>query len=273
MKLLLWLVYSNLWVALAAPSVLYVHAVLLDSEFPNEMYVFVFSAVLFTYNIQRLYRAGTFLSPELLTRHRWIVKHLPFLWVTTLSALIPIVFCVPRLPSRFLILLLPAMVVSALYFLPILPGGKRLRDLPLIKIPLVAITWAWVLIIAPAEGNMENILPLFLFELLLFFAVTLPFDLRDKLHDQKSGTITWAMRLGRKKTRGLGLVLIALSLIPLFTFYSSAAFIPLIFSAGLTGVILTRENGQRNDFYYGFLLDGSLVIQGPILWLWNNLAR
>ena len=272
MKLLLWLVYSNLWVALAAPSVLYVHAVLLDSEFPNEMYVFVFAAVLFTYNIQRLYRAGSFLSPELLTRHRWIVKHLPFLWAITLSALIPIVFCIPRLPVGFLLLLLPAVLFSALYFLPILPGGKRLRDLPLIKIPIVAITWAWVLIIAPAEGYMESIPPLFLFELLLFFAVTLPFDLRDKLHDQKSGTITWAIRLGEKKTKRLVLALVALSLIPLSIFFSSAAFIPLVLSVSLTGAILSRVNEQRNDLYYGFLLDGSLVIQGPALWLWGNLV-
>lgn len=273
MKLFRWLVYSNFWVALAAPSILYVHAVLVESAFPSEMYLFVFSAVLFTYNIQRLYRADTFLSPELLTRHRWIIENRPFLWLFTISAILPILICVPRLPSRFLLLLLPAMVLSALYFLPILPGGKRLRDLPLIKIPVVAITWAWVLIIAPAEGDVKKILPLFLFELLLFFAVTLPFDLRDKLHDQKSGTITWAILLGEKKTKQLVLALIALSLIPLLVFFSSAAFIPLLLSVSLTGAILSRVNEQRNDLYYGFLLDGSLVIQGPILWLWGNLTR
>lgn len=273
MKLLSRLVYSNLWVALAAPSVLYVHAVTLDSEFPTEMYVFVFFGVLFTYNIQRLYLTDTFLSPELLTRHRWIIENRPYLWFITFSSILPMLFCIPRLPLRFLLFLTPAMVLSVLYFLPILPGGKRLRDLPLIKIPLVAITWAWVLIIAPAEGSMENILPLFLFELLLFFAVTLPFDLRDKLHDQKSGTITWAIRLGEKKTKRLALALVALSLIPLSVFFSSAPFIPLVLSVSLTGAILFRVNEQRNDLYYGFLLDGSLVIQGPVLWLWGNLAR
>jgi hypothetical protein len=266
------LVYSNLWVALAAPSVLYAHSVTDDSEFPTEMYVFVFSAVLFTYNLQRLYRAETYLSPELLTRHRWIVKNSRFLWIITLSAILPMLYCIPRLPLRFLLLIIPAGFLSALYFLPLPHFRKRLRDVPLIKIPLVALTWAWVLIVAPVQGHMANSFPFFLFEFLLFFAVTLPFDLRDKAHDQKSGTLTWAIRLGTKCTKRITLIFVALSLIPLCVYYSTNALIPLLFSAGLTGIILAGVNRQRNDLYYGFLLDGSLVMQGPMVWLCGNLV-
>jgi 4-hydroxybenzoate polyprenyltransferase len=271
MNLLHRLVYSNLWVALAAPSVLYTHAAIGDLEFPPEMYVFVFSAVLFTYNIQRLYRADTYLSPDLLARHGWIVKNHRFLWIITLSAIIPMLYSIPRIPSGFLLLIIPAGLLSALYFLPLPCFGKRLRDVPLIKIPLVAFTWAWVLLIAPSGEYVEKNLPLFLFEFLLFFAVTLPFDLRDKVHDQKSGTVTWAIRLGTKKTKWIALIFVFLSLIPLCVFYSTNALTPLLLSAGLTGIILAGVNEERNDLYYGFLLDGSLVMQGPLVWLWINL--
>ena len=77
--------------------------------------------------------------------------------------------------------------VSVIYGLPIYKNGShlfRLRDVPGLKIFLIAFVWSYVTEGLPALINGEPIYYLALFERFLFiFAITIPFDIRDVNYD------------------------------------------------------------------------------------------
>ena len=142
MALIRWIVYSNLWVSLVAPSMLWSTAILLDEKPDASFYVFVFSATLFTYNMQRLYMATDFISNSVLYRHRWIWKNRKILWLVTYISALSTLVCLFFVPFQFLLWLFPAGIVCVFYFIPFYRSGnklKRLRDVPLLKIVLVSL--------------------------------------------------------------------------------------------------------------------------------------
>lgn len=262
---------TNLWVALAAPSVLWAHALFVRREFPAEMYALVFSGVLFTYNLQRLYGANKFLSPELLPRHKRILENQDLFWAVTLSGGVVAAITARHMPAEFIIRLIPAAILSALYVLPVFPGRRRLRDVPLIKIPIVAFTWAWVLVIAPAETLPPHVLALFFYQCMLFFGLTIPFDLRDLEHDRMAGTVTWVSRYGTAKAKGLALISVSGSVLPFLWETEIHEALPFFIISGLAAFAVLGVKKTRKEWYYGILLDGIIILQGPALYVFRNI--
>lgn len=272
MKCIRAMVYSNAWVAAAAPSMLWVTQLYTGLDFPSALYVFVFLGTLATYNIQRLYGADIYLSPGLLPRHAWIQKNRNLLWGLSVLASLGVLSTAYFLPFDFLIGLLPAIGISVFYFLPAfsLSGKKiRLRDIPFLKIGLVAFVWSWTTVAAPclAYGNpIPGWFPLFGFQFFLCFGLTLPFDIRDREHDRQAGTKTWTTRFGITYTK-----LIALSCFFMALFFAVFAFpSPFIYAVGvLTGIaalLVLYTNPNRSELYYGGLLDGVFVMQGFVFY-------
>jgi 4-hydroxybenzoate polyprenyltransferase len=275
MKYIRAVVYSNAWVAAAAPSMLWVTRLYTGLDFPSALYVFVFPATLATYNLQRLYGADKYLSPGLLPRHAWIQKNRELLWVIAASSMG--ILIVPALEIRlsFFLWLLPSTIVSLIYFLPIIPNGEkriRLRDVPFLKIGLVAFVWSWTMVASPclAYGNPSTgWLPLFVFEFFFCFGLTLPFDIRDREHDLRAGTKTWTTRFGITKTK-----LIASSCFLMALFCAIFAFSPpfiyaVVLLTGIAALLVLYANPYRSELYYGGLLDGVFVMQGFIFFLFR----
>lgn len=267
MRLLRTLVYGNVWVALAAPSMLWVTALQFSLKPEPVWFFFVFFATLFTYNMQRLFMAGRYLSPQLLGRHAWIMRYRKGLFGLTFSALLALVFCLFFIPLVYVLYLLPSGFFSLLYVLPVW-GQKRLRDLPFVKIILVAFTWSWALVAAPSLvfGLLpQQWLPLFGFEFLLCFGLTVPFDVRDAEHDREVGTRTFVTALGLPLAKKLSLFCFVLA--ALFVWLGGmmpvSAFM-LLLLAGTLAVWYNRPG--RSDLYYGFALDGIFVVQGLVLY-------
>lgn len=274
MELLRWLVFSNVWVALAAPSILGMTALLLGFVPDTVLYVFVYTATLFTYNIQRLFRAGAYLGPQTLGRHRWIWGHRPALHLVTVLAALVTLGCVFFIPFDFLVWLSPAAFVSALYFIPFYPSGgrwKRLRDVPLLKINLVAFTWTWALVAAPALAfgvPWQAFWPLFGFEFFLCFGLTVPFDIRDAKHDRAEGTRTFVSEwgAGRAKWFSVASLLTGLLFLPFGHFAAGtyAVLLLLVMGASCSVYFATED---RDELFYGFWLDGFIVAQGGLIFL------
>jgi len=253
---------------------LWLTAMVLGEE-PHPMwYVFVYASTLFTYNIQRLFKASEYLGPQILGRHRWIWEHRPVLHVlTVLSGCVALV-CLFYVPFGFLLWLLPSGFISALYFIPFYRTGgrwKRLRDVPLLKINLVAFTWAWTLVAAPAlvfQKPVEGWWALLVFEFFFCFGVTVPFDIRDSQHDRSEGTRTFVSEWGVARVRWFSIVSLLTGLLPLlwagFPLAVGLAFVFLVLAAGVS-VLFASET--RDELYYGFWLDGLIVVQGPVVWV------
>ena len=105
-------------------------------------------------------------------------------------------------------------LISMVYGLPIFKNGTvwfRLRDVPGLKIFLIASIWALVTQGLPDLMSRQTLNYLALFERFLFiFAITIPFDIRDLRFD-KFNLVTVPQYFGVRKARwiGIGALLIA----------------------------------------------------------------
>jgi 4-hydroxybenzoate polyprenyltransferase len=271
MALVRWIVYSNLWVSLVAPSMLWSTSILMGKKLDESFYVFVFSATLFTYNIQRLYKATDFISNSVLYRHRWIWENRKALWLLTYLSGISTIVCLFFVPFQFLLWLLPAGIISAFYFIPFYRSGKkwkRLRDIPLLKIVLVSLVWAWVSVFCVAKmlGKPQVVwVPVFVFQFFFCFAVTVPFDIRDAEFDKAEGTKTFVSIWGANKAKWLSTVCFAISLAGLyFLDLPLLSFLTLILFFVLGCISVWFSSSSRHELYYGFWLDGLFIFQGPV---------
>ena len=272
MALIRWIVYSNLWVSLVAPSMLWSTAVLLGEKLDGSIYVFVFSATLFTYNIQRLYKATDFISNSVLYRHRWIWENRKALWLLTYLSGLSTAICLFFVPFCFLAWLFPAGIISAFYFIPFYRSGnkwKRLRDVPLLKIVLVSFVWAWVAVFCVAqilEKPKDTWIPVFVFQFFFCFAVTIPFDIRDAKFDRAEGTKTFVSIWGVNKAKCLSATCFIISLAALyFSDLPLLSFLVIILFFVFGCVSVWFSSPSRHELYYGFWLDGLFILQGPVM--------
>ena len=185
-KILDFLVASNVYVSLGVVSLTLLSLDIRQIEHPNLLW-FVFFTTLFVYNFIRLVNVHSVISSSESLRHQTIYRFRIFFWfVCIISALLGFYFFVTI--SEFIFFPIVGLgFVSIFYGLPIYKNESqlfRLRDLPGIKIFLIAFVWAFVTEGLPALLNGEPLYYLALFERFLFiFAITIPFDIRDVNYD------------------------------------------------------------------------------------------
>ena len=217
-KILDFLVASNVYVSLGVVSLTLLSLDIRQIEHPN-LLCFVFFATLFVYNFIRLVNVQSIISSDESLRHQIIYRFRRFFWfVCVISALIAFYFLVTI--SEYIFLPIIGLgFVSIIYGLPIYKNGShlfRLRDVPGLKIFLIAFVWSYVTEGLPALINGEPLYYLALFERFLFiFAITIPFDIRDVNYDA-SHLATIPQYFGVNNAKWMSLFAILLSELILF---------------------------------------------------------
>jgi 4-hydroxybenzoate polyprenyltransferase len=101
---------------------------------------------------------------------------------------------------------------------------------------------------------------------LFFFAITLPFDIRDLEHDRKNGVRTFAALLGVEGIKNFSrLLLVIITLIALYC-YQQGYYLPgqtlaMIVSCASTSWLISKADENSSEFYYSGWLDGTLMDQ------------
>jgi len=185
-KILDFLVASNVYVSLGAMSLTLLSLDIRQIVHLN-LLLFVFFTTLFVYNFIRLVNVYSIISSSGSLRHKIIYRFRKFFWfVCVISGLIGFYFFVTISKSIFFPIV-GLGFVSVIYGLPIYKNRShlfRLRDVPGLKIFLIAFVWSYVTEGLPALINGEPLYYLALFERFLFiFAITIPFDIRDVNYD------------------------------------------------------------------------------------------
>ncbi|MBR9920955.1 MAG: UbiA family prenyltransferase [Bacteroidetes bacterium] len=166
-------------------------------------------------------------------------------------------------------LMIPSGLISLAYVIPFSNTGLRLRDIHYVKIFLIALVFSWVSVFLPVfetghplEGSHWYMLA----ERCLFLlAITLPFDSRDLRVDEHTQVKTIPTLLGKQKSMQLALLLITLAAILALLNWNQAVY-PTAETLGyLAGLILTAalirfSPGQKHDYYFSGLLDGSMLL-------------
>jgi 4-hydroxybenzoate polyprenyltransferase len=145
------------------------------------------------------------------------------------------------------------------YVLP-MGAGRRLRDVGLNKLFVLAFVWAWATVVLPFADVDFRVLGLPFFERFLFiFALTLPFDVRDLGLDKLEQVDTLAARLGAKNSIFLAVLLLLVWAAVATWLYSSLIFVGagLGVSAAVLGLL---RYPKPPDWYFSVLLDGLIII-------------
>lgn len=169
-----------------------------------------------------------------------------------------------------IILLFPA-VLAILYVVP-LYRGRRLKDYPFIKI--IAIVLAWTIV---TYGIPVNHIPqwwadwgyiyLLLDRIFFFFALAIPFDIRDIDYDKERSLRTIPNTIGVENSQNLALFSIFLSGgfmamgFDKLDLYDSIR-IGIIAVYLLIGITIIQLKYRPDKAYYSWLIDGFLLLYG-----------
>lgn len=233
----------------------------------NSIYYFfsVFFATLFIYNFQRIPRLDE-VTDQYSDRHIWLKKNKTTLYLLICIGLIGVIvtyFWFLTAKNDFVFLMVIG-VIGILYALKTLKG-RALRDLPYIKIHLIALTWVLVIGVWPlirAEKNFLNHMELLMALYFILIAITIPFDIRDLTYDDKlKKTTPQLIGIRWSKIVSLIILLIGFSLIAFYKIaFLENPFYYISFLGFFLLILYTRK--EQKEMYFSGLIDGWIIFLG-----------
>lgn len=265
-QILSFFVYSNLLIASVACAVTYSVASSVQLQHAFFYGVVAFGATLFSYNLQRFNRHTDFKNNPSI-RHSWLVKHIYVLkgFIVVGFMMATVVYFWKCFNWKSFPILVVLFGVSVLYaFKNNKLGISPLRNVPFVKIHLIALTWVVVLFIWPVLDSSKMTISSWVIAVALYFffiAITIPFDIRDFDFDNAQQQ-TIPQVFGVNKAKVVALVFLVLAAFLLFyelpVIFANPSFLILFIGHFL---LITFSSKRRPDWYY------SLGIDGWIIWL------
>ncbi len=265
------ILYSSVFVALCAVALVTLSGKLIGVDPEITIYTrFTFFSVIMLYSIHRIMGIKKVEAFEHEGRFAVIKKYRYHILVYGIAGLAGALYYFLRFDLQLQKLVILPAGLSLLYVIPFLPGHNRLRDVHLVKIFTIAVTWAWVTAFIPLHIAFDEfrwpIVFAFLERALFVFAITIPFDIRDLEVDAHTGVRTLPILLGTKKSKILAIGCLALHLIIVLSlswmgFYTGHIIIPYLLFFLVTAVLINKSAHGLSDYYYSGLLDGTMILQ------------
>jgi len=145
------------------------------------------------------------------------------------------------------------------------------RNIPYLKIFLIAYVWASATVIFPMLHEhliIQNPKTIALFFERFFFtlAITIPFDIRDENDDKKVGLNTLVSLLGSLKSKILALFLLVICGVLTYYFHANY-FLHFVSIYILTTFLIIFSSHKRFEWYFTGFIDGLFVFEFLILFL------
>lgn len=278
------LIFSNIFISLGAAAQGLVTYHLLDLKPSWLVLGFLFFSTLLTYNFSILIQKPSERQKKAYKRVNWIFSHYRLNVSITIISVISLIslFFLLSLGSQILIILLGVLSIG--YALPIFSVGKNrfgLRNIPGLKLFLIALVWALSSVVLPVIEYQKNhllmisdqdLIILLAKRFLFIVAITIPFDIRDMFQDKSYNLKTIPTVFGEKNAYLFCQLMLASCLILLFLFRGhgfNADFFALALTILLTGWLIFKSKWEKNEYYYFFFLDGTLILQFVMLFLFN----
>ncbi|MEM6335383.1 MAG: UbiA family prenyltransferase [Bacteroidota bacterium] len=159
-----------------------------------------------TFTVYQLDRQLGYSSEDQLNaseRLDWMRRHRWWSGVGGVGALAGMGWSMVHLQPRTLLLCILLAVIAISQLFPVLPGGRRLKDLGWTKPIVLAGTWAAGAVLVPVvEAGMALSLTVWLFlgyRFAFAFPNALIADWPDRAGDRSAGLSTWALQLGERR--------------------------------------------------------------------------
>ncbi|MBJ6107807.1 UbiA family prenyltransferase [Hymenobacter sp. BT523] len=170
---------------------------------------------------------------------------------------------------RYLPKLLPLAALALLYSWPLLRwrGRRRaLREVPLLKVFLIAGVWSLVTVGLPAlllHHPLTAVAGLLALRFCLVLALAIVFDIRDVSRDRAAGTHTFPVLLGLRGAKLVALAFLAATLV--LGLGWGMPRLGLLFTVLLAATVIVLAHERRDDYFFALLADGVLLVP-PILY-------
>lgn len=280
-KIVHFFLFGNVFVAICAYfqtlNELYFSA---NLKLVNPTSLFVFFSTLLIYNYRKLLFAERDLKAPYTERAKWVFSNRTTLAVICISSVIGIIISLFKFSEQTFFFLFPLFIISVLYATPFsrnMDSMKRLRQLPFLKIFLVAGVWSAVTVLFPViENDFHNLISSsvifsFFARAVFIFSITLPFDIRDIEVDKKNGIKTFPVVLGEKKAVVLSMASMLLFIFLQFTglyfhlFESKAMGIGYLFSGIVSLLFIAQSSSKQNEYFVAFWIEGLMLLQFILL--------
>lgn len=257
-KIAYFVCYSNLWIGAGAGGTAILYSICFDRLLNWNLIVFLFASTVLAYTFQRYekIRKNQGISGP---RVDWMLTHQKTVKLIMILAFLTSLYTSILLSFNALFLLPFTAVISFLYAFKI--KGKNLRDIPFLKIFLIALVWALsgglMCFIEDQDLGRESIQYSF-FLFLYIIAITIPFDIRDiHLDEAEKNTIPQIFTIQGAKVIGLTLSIIAFFILRSITDLSIWFY---VIGFSMTAVAIVSCNTRRNELYFSLGVDGLLLV-------------
>jgi len=254
---------ASIHVALAVSALVYVTVWELNLDASTYLFLFVFFGSITGYNFVKYSKLGEM-------HHHSLAHSIRTLQIFSFFSFGIAIFCLTNLPLKVLWITAIFGTFTFLYAAPFI-RQKSLRSLSGFKIFVVALVWAGVTVLVP-YGVTELSLTLdiwltFLQRFLFVIVLTLPFEIRDLQYDL-TNLRTLPQRLGIRKTKFFGIVLLVLSILLelLKDPISEPHFLSFIIVCLLAGLALTVSGKKQSGYFASFWVESI-----PIVWMLISL--
>ncbi|WP_375434234.1 UbiA family prenyltransferase [uncultured Hymenobacter sp.] len=262
--------YSSTWLALAALTLNWATFLFWRVDIPVRLGLMIFAATLFLYNIDSVlpYKHG---QPVVLSgRKRWMLGHRRELLALAMAALAVsgVLFFLDGW-QHLTLFLGHLAAISLLYSLPVAKVRGRwraLRDLPLLKVFLIAYVWAAITVWVPALYLAKPlfgpvVLVLFARRFFFILALAFVFDIRDHSKDRLTGTHTFPGVFGVRVTKWIALTSLAVACLLFPTNMGYEHLLVLALPALVAALTIWYAEETRPDYYFALLTDGIMILQ------------
>ncbi|HEU4717737.1 MAG TPA: hypothetical protein VFU15_07880, partial [Bacteroidia bacterium] len=162
----------------------------------------------------------------------------------------------------------------------------KLREVPGIKIFIIAIVWAIICGFLPATATSTPGIHFFSFRViawslclsLLIFSLTIPFDIRDHHYDgEKLKTIPSITGIRRSVVIANGSLLFSALIVAVLVFFfhtgSAAMFAAYAAWCIPASVLIAKSSPKRSEYYFSFWVDGLMILLFLLLWAADFIQR
>jgi 4-hydroxybenzoate polyprenyltransferase len=275
-KTLDFFLFSNFFIAICATALVWETYLLNGMPISVRLGVMAFFATLFVYNADSLLPYKFNQDVPLTPRMAWVQKNrLVLMAIAATSAMCVFTLYWTAAFELSFWFMLHLAVVAGLYSIPVLPdreGFIPLRDVPFLKVFLIAYVWSAITVQLPQMEAGRDLfatdsLILFVRRFLFIFALTLVFDIRDMHKDKLTGTVTFPGQWGVQRTKRLALLALLLFAVLLPASINWEVRLALGLSAVAAAWVVWNAYEGRSYYYYLILADGMMLLQFLLVWL------
>ncbi|WP_192822913.1 hypothetical protein [Rufibacter sp. LB8] len=269
------ILFSNFFISVCAVALAWETYLLKDMPISLRLGGIIFFATLFIYNVDSLLPYKFNQDVPATPRIAWVQRNrLVLITLCLISVLCTLYLYYTALFELNFWFLLHLVVVAGLYSIPVVPERERfipLRDIPLLKVFLIAYVWTAVTVQLPQMEAGSNIfsadsMVLFARRFLFIFALTLTFDIRDLYKDKLTGTLTFPGKWGVPTTKYLALLALLLYAILLPGSVDTNVRLALGLAALSAGLVIWFAHEYRSRYYFLILADGMMLLQFLLVW-------